>query len=149
MLPAAISCNSGFHRCARALSMSVISALPRRPSLSPSRVASSSPPAPPPTMTMRCWRAPLSAPLALGVCRAIAYSWQPADRLAHETRLLVVESPAGNKVLHCHRVVACPEAMRFVKCMRVLDLIEIDLDAESRPFRHRHHAGADRERLLG
>src|SRR5262245_56753862 len=54
MLPAAISCSSGFHRCRRALSMRVMCALPRRPSLLPRRVASSSPPAPPPTTTMRC-----------------------------------------------------------------------------------------------
>src|SRR5262245_24586820 len=59
MLPAAISCSSGFHRCVRFFSISVTAAFPRRPSLSPSRVTSSSPPAPPPTTTIRCnpWRA--------------------------------------------------------------------------------------------
>src|SRR5204862_7931516 len=54
MLPAAISCSSGFQRWVRALSMRVMCALPRLPSLLPRRVASSSPPAPPPTTTIRC-----------------------------------------------------------------------------------------------
>src|SRR5688500_6203135 len=54
MLPAATSCRSGFQRCVRLRSTSVTLACPRRPSVSPSRVASSSPPAPPPTTTMRC-----------------------------------------------------------------------------------------------
>src|SRR3954468_10145711 len=54
MLPAAISCRCGFQKWVRAHSISVISARPRRPSLSPSFVASSRPPAPPPTMTTRC-----------------------------------------------------------------------------------------------
>src|SRR3954469_14130957 len=54
MLPAATSCSSGFHRWVRLRSMSVTSARPLRASRSPSRVASSSPPAPPPAMTMRC-----------------------------------------------------------------------------------------------
>src|SRR5436190_13376898 len=54
MLPAATSCSSGFHRCVRLPSISVTAALRRRPSLLPRRVASSRPPAPPPTMTIRC-----------------------------------------------------------------------------------------------
>src|SRR4029078_9697349 len=54
MRPAATSCSSGFHTWVSARSTSLIAALPRRPSLSPSAVASGKPPAPPPTMTMRC-----------------------------------------------------------------------------------------------
>src|SRR6476469_9139140 len=54
MRPAATSCSSGFHTWVSARSTSVIAALPRRPSLSPSAVASGKPPAPPPTMTTRC-----------------------------------------------------------------------------------------------
>src|SRR6476646_11266635 len=54
MLPAAISCSSGFHKCVRFLSIRVTAALPRLPSLSPSRVTSSRPPAPPPTTTIWC-----------------------------------------------------------------------------------------------
>src|SRR5690349_3573012 len=54
MRPAATSCSSGFHTWVWARSTSVIAALPERPSLSPSAVASGKPPAPPPTMTMRC-----------------------------------------------------------------------------------------------
>src|SRR5690348_3752686 len=54
MLPAATSWSSGFHRCVRLRSMSVTSARPFRPRRSPRRVANSSPPAPPPTMTTRC-----------------------------------------------------------------------------------------------
>src|SRR5678816_4229243 len=54
MLPEAISCSLGFQTWVRFLSISVIAPLPRLPSVSPSLVASSSPPAPPPTMTMRC-----------------------------------------------------------------------------------------------
>ena len=53
MLPEAISCSLGFQTWVRLRSISVTSACLRRPSVSPSRVASSSPPAPPPTMTMR------------------------------------------------------------------------------------------------
>src|SRR5215472_9292338 len=169
MLPAAISCNSGFHKCARALSISVTSALPRRPSLSPSRVASSSPPAPPPTMTTRCARLVSVAPaLPLCIASAIARScgagrgrlernvdWsfrfsflfehdlfrKPVSTfrdhaLAHETGLFVVEVPARNKVLHCRRVVARAKPVRFVERVRVLDLLKIDFDSESRPVRH-------------
>src|SRR3982751_3063795 len=54
MLPAATSCRCGFQKCVRVFSISVTCALLPLPSLSPRRVASSSPPAPPPTMTMRC-----------------------------------------------------------------------------------------------
>src|SRR5438128_6404110 len=54
MLPAAISCRCGFQKWVRAFSISVTCALLRLPSRSPSRVASSSPPAPPPTITIRC-----------------------------------------------------------------------------------------------
>src|SRR3712207_5236294 len=54
MLPAATSCSSGFHRWLRARSTRVTEASPRRPSVSPSLVASSRPAAPPPTMTIRC-----------------------------------------------------------------------------------------------
>src|SRR5258706_4036482 len=54
MLPAATSCRSGFHRCVRLRSMSVICARCFFPRRSPSRVTSSSPPAPPPTITTRC-----------------------------------------------------------------------------------------------
>src|SRR6476469_2179031 len=54
MRPAATSCSSGFHTWVWARSTSVIAALPERPSLSPSAVASGKPPAPPPTMTIRC-----------------------------------------------------------------------------------------------
>src|SRR5262245_31037852 len=71
MLPAAISCSSGFHRCRRALSMRVMCALRRRPSLLPRRVASSSPPSPPPTTTTRC---PPSATVLLvkpNVCQVL------------------------------------------------------------------------------
>src|SRR5436305_12231741 len=53
MLPAAISCSFGFHTWVRLRSISVISNFPLRPYLSPRRVASSSPPAPPPTITTR------------------------------------------------------------------------------------------------
>src|SRR4029079_5745496 len=66
MLPAASSCRCGFQKCERARSISVMSARLWRPRLSPSFVASSRPPAPPPTMTTRwvkppgsfllCWR---------------------------------------------------------------------------------------------
>ena len=52
MLPAAISCNSGFHTCVLVLSIKVIAAFLFLPRLSPKRVASSKPPAPPPTITM-------------------------------------------------------------------------------------------------
>ena len=52
MLPAATACSSGFHRCVRPFSTSVMRASPRLPSVLPSRVASSSPAAPPPTTTM-------------------------------------------------------------------------------------------------
>src|SRR5688572_33222659 len=52
MLPAAISCSLGFHTWVRCRSISVTST--RRCSRSPSRVASSRPPAPPPTITTRC-----------------------------------------------------------------------------------------------
>src|SRR5207247_8532794 len=50
VLPAALSCSSGFHSCVRLLSISSICALPRLPRLLPSLVASSKPPAPPPTI---------------------------------------------------------------------------------------------------
>src|SRR6185312_14172993 len=53
-LPAAASCRSGFHMCVSLRSTSVTAARREAPSESPRRVASSSPPAPPPTMTMRC-----------------------------------------------------------------------------------------------
>src|SRR5262245_49687183 len=54
MLPAATSCSSGFQRWVRARSTRVTWARFFFPILSPSFVASSSPPAPPPTMTIRC-----------------------------------------------------------------------------------------------
>ena len=54
MRPAATSCSSGFHTWVSPRSTSVIAALPRRPSLSPSAAASGKPPAPPPTITIRC-----------------------------------------------------------------------------------------------
>src|SRR5258708_4968001 len=54
MLPAATACSNGFHKCVRFFSISVISATRRLPSVLPSRVASSSPAAPPPTITTRC-----------------------------------------------------------------------------------------------
>src|SRR5271156_3594361 len=58
-LPAATSYSSGFHRWVRAHSTSMTCALSfdeerRRPRRSPSRVASSSPAAPPPITTIRC-----------------------------------------------------------------------------------------------
>src|SRR5262249_41924653 len=98
MLPAAISCSSGFHKCARDLSMSVISALPRRPSLSPSMVASSSPPAPPPTTTIRGTALARSASLlarsriAASIAASIAAPWCRGS--AHQCSPLVVENPA-------------------------------------------------------
>src|SRR5574338_772378 len=61
MLPAATSCSNGFHRCLRDRSISVMPARPRRPRLSPSRVASSRPPAPPPTITILCMAASVPA----------------------------------------------------------------------------------------
>jgi hypothetical protein len=70
-------------------------------------------------------------------------------RSAHETRLLVVERPAGNKVLHRDCVVAGAQTVRFVERVRALDLLKIDLDPEPGPLRQRDHAAADRERLLG
>src|SRR5258707_13654385 len=54
MLPAATWCSKGFHKCVRERSTSVINAFLRLPSFLPSCVASSSPPAPPPTMTILC-----------------------------------------------------------------------------------------------
>src|SRR5262245_32533331 len=54
MLPAATSCSSGFQRWVRDLSISVPPPTPRRPSVSPSPVTSSRPPAPPPMTMMRC-----------------------------------------------------------------------------------------------
>src|SRR5215470_3229063 len=54
MLPASTSCNSGFQRWVRDLSIRETSATPRRPSVSPSPVTSSRPPAPPPMTMMRC-----------------------------------------------------------------------------------------------
>src|SRR5215470_1887549 len=54
MLPASTSCNSGFQRWVRDLSIRETSATPRRPSASPSPVTSSRPPAPPPMTMMRC-----------------------------------------------------------------------------------------------
>src|SRR5262249_35502651 len=48
------SCSSGFQRWVRDLSISVTSATPRRPSVLPSPVTSSRPPAPPPMTMMRC-----------------------------------------------------------------------------------------------
>src|SRR5690349_19126474 len=53
MLPAAIWCRCGFQKCVRARSISVTSTRSPPPYLSPSFVASSRPPAPPPTMTTR------------------------------------------------------------------------------------------------
>ena len=55
MLPAAISCSSGFQICVRdAVDERDRRLAPRLPSLLPSVVASSRPPAPPPTTTMWC-----------------------------------------------------------------------------------------------
>src|SRR5258706_12023481 len=54
MLPGATWCSKGFHKCVRERSTSVINACLRLPSFLPSCVASSSPPAPPPTMTILC-----------------------------------------------------------------------------------------------
>ena len=71
MLPAAISCSLGFQTCERAWSISVMCARPRRPSLSPRRVASSSPPAPPPTITTRC------SPLRSGGAAISDEAWLP------------------------------------------------------------------------
>ena len=85
MLPAATSCSSGFQRCVRAQSTSVTRARCRARSLSPSRVASSSPPAPPPTITMRCSR------LAHRVRRA-------AQRLS---RLLEGASSSRRRLVEC------------------------------------------------
>src|SRR5919112_6175749 len=53
-VPTAISCSSGFQIWVRLTSIGVIRAFLRRPSLRPSAVASTSPPAPPPTITMCC-----------------------------------------------------------------------------------------------
>src|SRR5882724_2585748 len=54
MLPAATWCSKGFHKCVRERSTSVINACLCLPSFLPSCVANSSPPAPPPTMTILC-----------------------------------------------------------------------------------------------
>src|SRR5205823_2775599 len=53
MLPAATSCKRGFQRWVSFLSTRVTVARPLLPRRSPARVASSSPPAPPPTITTR------------------------------------------------------------------------------------------------
>src|SRR6187402_115453 len=76
MLPAAISWSLGFQTWVRFLSISVISALPRRPSVLPNWVANSSPPAPPPTMTMR-W-----APLAVSIGRRMFGDWRVGNSVA-------------------------------------------------------------------
>src|SRR5580700_12256247 len=51
---------------------------------------------------------------------------------AHEAGTLVVERPARHQVLHGDRVVAGAEAVRFVEFVRLLHLLEIDIDAKAR-----------------
>ena len=48
-----MACSSGFQMWVRLRSTSVTSTRPDLPNVSPNLVANSSPPAPPPTMTMR------------------------------------------------------------------------------------------------
>ena len=55
ILPAAISCNFGFHMCVRFLSTSVTRTPRPLRYFRPNLVASSRPPAPPPTITISCW----------------------------------------------------------------------------------------------
>src|SRR5690242_10129883 len=61
-VPTATSWSSGFQTCVRFASISVTRALPRRPRPWPSLVASTRPPAPPPTITM--WWRPAAATAA-------------------------------------------------------------------------------------
>ena len=48
--------------------------------------------------------------------------------------------------MHRHRVVARADTVRFVECVRLLDLPKVNLDPESWPLRQLDHAAADRKR---
>src|SRR5688572_2152026 len=67
---------------------------------------------------------------------------------AYEARLLRVEGPAWDQVLHGDGVVAGTEALRLVERVRLLDLGHVGLDAEPRTVRHAHEPAGDAERLL-
>ncbi len=94
MLPAATSCSSGFHRCARERSIKVASAFLRLASLSPMRVTSSSPAAPPPA-TMTWWSEVLGSAADL---RASAVSEALCNAGSWDTILAWPAAPALSRI---------------------------------------------------
>src|SRR5215510_668131 len=71
------------------------------------------------------------------------------DCSAHQARALVVESPAGDQVLHGLGVIAGAERVLLVEAMRRLDLRHVDLHPETGPIRNGDQAALDLQRLPG
>ena len=64
-------------------------------------------------------------------------------KLPDESGLFVVEGPTWHQVLHAGGVVAPAEALLQVQLVRCIELIEIELDAQSRLVRNLHFTALD------